>query len=290
MFKKSLIITAIIILTSLSALSAQNKEPVAVLDFTGHGVSQSEASAISSMFTVELVRSGLFEVMDRKNINEILAEHKLQLSGCTDTSCAVEIGQILSLQYIFSGEVSKLGKSYIASINYINVETSKIERSTTQKFNEIGEAYDVLPAAIAELTGEADYSRPVYQPQKTDWWGDMSKSQQAGFITMVSGLGAAAIGGGLLVAANVYHKNEVLPLYETYQKTGGGYDKYSEKGLIKNIMLISSLGMLGGGIITAVTGTVLWLKDTPENSGTELGFNLLPNTAGAVTLKFDLRI
>ena len=298
MFKKCIIATAIILFAALSSLAAQEKEPVAVLEFVGNGVSQSDASAISSLFTAELVRSGAFEVMDRKNIDEILAEHKLQLSGCTDTSCAVEIGQILSLQYIFSGEVSKLGESYVASINYINVETSKIERSTTQKFDEISEVYDVLPAAIAELTGDADYSRPSSEPAETDWWGDMAEPQQAGFITMLAGTGAAAIGGGLLAVTGAYYDAEVAPLYAVYQSTGGGYEAYAEKAAVKNVMLISSVGLLGGGVIAAVVGAVLWLGEPIEGSaaGTDtpeaetLGFSLLPDASGAVTLKFDLKL
>ncbi len=48
------------------------------------GVSLADTTTISSLFTAELVRSSSFEVMDRKNIDTILTEHKLQLSGCTD--------------------------------------------------------------------------------------------------------------------------------------------------------------------------------------------------------------
>ncbi len=205
--------------------------------------------------------------MDRKNIDEILAEHKLQLSGCTDTGCAVEISQILSLQYIFSGEVSKLGASYFATINYINVETSRIERSTTQKFMKIDEIYDVLPAAIAELTENSDYSGPPSgAEQPGSWWDEMEKKQQAGFITMIAGCAATAAGSGLLALDANYYKTEVLPLYEVYQSTGGGFDIYSEKAAVKNIMLIGSIGTLGGGIIAAVAGTVLWLSDPVKGS------------------------
>lgn len=290
MFKKRVITAVVIFITAVLSLFAQPKEPVAVLDFVGNGVSQSDAAAISSLFTAELVRSGAFEVMDRKNIDEILTEHKLQLSGCTDTSCAVEIGQILSLQYIFSGEVSKLGNAYLASINYINVETSKIERSSTQKFNEISEIYDVLPAAIAELTGDADYSPPSNLPQQTKWWDSLSESQQTGFITMLSGTAAAVIGGGLLAVTNAYYTAEVLPLYQIYQDTGGGFDSYAEKAGVKNTMLISSVGLMGTGVIAAAVGIVMWFTEPSEkHSPDELSFDLKTDTSSAVSLNFNIK-
>ena len=292
MIKKHSALSILLFFFAASFATAQSREPVAVLDFVGIGVSQSDASAISSLFTAELVQSSQFEVMDRKNINEILTEHKLQLSGCTDTSCAVEIGQILSLQYIFSGEVSKLGDSFIATINYIDVETSKIERSTTQKFGRIDDVYDILPAAVAELTGNADYAQRAYSTKnETIWWDTMSKSQKAGFITMLSGTAVAATGGILLALTGNYYEEEVAPLYETYTNTGGGFEEYESKAKIKNALLISSVSGLGAGLAAAGIGTYLWLKmpdEEKQESTARLSFNLLPLPGGAISLQFNI--
>ena len=110
---------------------------------------------IGELFTAELVRSGAFDVIDRRNIESLLKEMDFQMTGCTDTSCAVEVGQILSLEYMISGTLMYLGNSYVINLQMINVGTAQIEQTATEKFGSIDESFAALELVVNRLSQKA---------------------------------------------------------------------------------------------------------------------------------------
>ncbi|MFC1504751.1 CsgG/HfaB family protein [Spirochaetota bacterium] len=113
---------------------------VAVLDFTGKNVSALDASAISDYFRSELVSLHAFNVIDRNNMKKVLEEQEFQASGCTDAECALEIGKLLNVQYMFMGVLSKFADNYILSIDQVNIETGRIghsEKGESEDMNEV---------------------------------------------------------------------------------------------------------------------------------------------------------
>gem|GEM_PF-2228790 len=113
---------------------------VAVADFIGKNVSQADASIVADFLRTELVTAGLFNVMDRNNMDTVLAEQKFQSSGCTEQQCAVEIGKLLNVKQMLVGSLSKLLDSYYITVNVVDVETGKIVAS-----------YDSDPVSSKEL-------------------------------------------------------------------------------------------------------------------------------------------
>jgi len=102
---------------------------VAVAEFTGKNVSQADASIVSDFLRIELVNTGLFNVMDRNNMDSVLAEQKFQNSGCTEQQCAVEMGQLLNVEQMLVGSLSKLLDTYYITASVVDVETGKITAS-----------------------------------------------------------------------------------------------------------------------------------------------------------------
>lgn len=102
---------------------------VAVAEFTGKNVSQADASIVADFLRTELVSTGLFNVMDRNNMDTVLAEQKFQTSGCTEQECAVEMGKLLNVKKILVGSLSKLLDTYYITVNVVDVETGKIAES-----------------------------------------------------------------------------------------------------------------------------------------------------------------
>jgi hypothetical protein len=139
----------------------KQKARVGVLEFQGTGLSGSEAAVIGELFTSELVASGAFDVVDRKNIEKLLGEQELQASGCTDSSCAVRIGQLLALDSMIYGSVSKLGESYVISVQLIDVGSARIIASAKEKFARIDDSYDVVRTVAARLSGAEGGATPV---------------------------------------------------------------------------------------------------------------------------------
>ncbi len=100
--------------------------PIAVNDLEAKGIQKSEASIISDKIRNILFDSGKFSVLERAQMEEILKEQGFQQTGCTDQTCAVEIGQLLGVKYMIAGSIGKLGKTFLISIRMIDVATGKV--------------------------------------------------------------------------------------------------------------------------------------------------------------------
>lgn len=104
---------------------------VAVLRFTGsEGVSTEALGALTSRFETELMSTGGFRVVERRNVDAILREQGFQQSGaCTTSDCQVEVGQLLGVERIVTGEVAKLGRLWSLSLRMVDVGSGSIVAS-----------------------------------------------------------------------------------------------------------------------------------------------------------------
>ncbi len=118
------------LLISFSICLAQTKDDIAILDLEGNIPTQ-HLSALSSRLRSEIFLTNQFNIYEREKLYKILEEINLQLTGCTDTECAVEIGEIVGVKKVVLGRIDQINKDYYISIKLINVETSKIEKSVT---------------------------------------------------------------------------------------------------------------------------------------------------------------
>ena len=100
-------------------------ETVAIIDFEGIGITESEARALTQRLTSEIVEIGKFTVVERSEMKRLLDEQKFQYSGCVDVSCAVEIGKLLGAKSMVVGTISKLGNSYSVDSRLIDVKTGE---------------------------------------------------------------------------------------------------------------------------------------------------------------------
>ncbi len=115
----------IALLTPGISLLAQ-KTTIAVLDFEGRGISQTEVAALSDRLRNELFRLEVFQVVERGMMETILTEQDFQMTGCISNECLVEVGQLLGAQMMVGGSISKVGDMYTASARIVNVETSQV--------------------------------------------------------------------------------------------------------------------------------------------------------------------
>ena len=141
------LIAAILVLTLITPLSAQEVVRVALLDLQAKNIDQALTTAVSDLLRVELIKAGVYEVLDRDNMAAILKEQAFQGSGCTDAACAVEMGQMLNCQKMFVGALSKIGDRFFLSIQRVDVETAKVDFA--EQVEARGE--NRLPEAAAEL-------------------------------------------------------------------------------------------------------------------------------------------
>jgi len=123
---------------------------VAVLSFTGEGISAKDLSTVTNRFESELLASDSFKIVERRNIDKILKEQGFQQSGaCDNSECSVEIGQLLSVQGIFTGDLSKVGKTWSLSVKKTDVGSGQTEFSHVLDIQ--GGLEDVLRSGCAEM-------------------------------------------------------------------------------------------------------------------------------------------
>lgn len=106
---------------------------LAVMNLRAPGIEAGAAEAINSHLASELVRSGAFRVMERTQMDKILAEQGFQKSGaCEKSECEVELGKLLSVDRIVVGDLGRVGTKYALSARMIQVQTGEILVSVTE--------------------------------------------------------------------------------------------------------------------------------------------------------------
>ena len=166
MHKKYILVCILLVVSSL-VLFPQDEQPrVAVLRFSPTGVSDSDASVVTDLFETGLVKTGRFNVIEQKQIEAILDVQEQSLSGCSDESCAIEIGKLLSSEQIVLGSLSFLDGNYILNVKLIDValgKNLKAEKVVASSLGEMIEKSELLAFAIAGLTMKGSESFQVVE-------------------------------------------------------------------------------------------------------------------------------
>ncbi|MBF0429638.1 MAG: hypothetical protein HQK83_00040 [Fibrobacteria bacterium] len=142
---------------------------VAVNNFLVDGYDSKVANVLSDRFRTELFSTNLFNVIEREQMNMILTEQEFQNSDCVSDACLVQAGQLMGVTHIFTGTVTRISKTTAINIRMINVETGKIDFTTSTDCRAC-EAHDLLKKPMRKLA--AKVSR-FFKPEDTKykpWW------------------------------------------------------------------------------------------------------------------------
>ncbi len=115
----------ILLLLPAFSVFGQKKPMITVLPFSSIEVPASVSMIISQLFETNLVNTGSYDVLSQNERDKILAAQAESMSGCSDESCAIEIGRMLAAEQIIIGTVAALGSKFIINAKIIDVTTSK---------------------------------------------------------------------------------------------------------------------------------------------------------------------
>lgn len=155
--------------STMPAAAQQDLPTVAVMDFTGFMMGAgadaqvSLGKAVSAMLVTEFSgRPGLM-VVERAEIQDLLREQDLALSGRLDESSAIEIGKLLGVQYVLHGQVTSIVDDLRMDIRAVDVETSEIV--AVMKKNDRTDALLGVVVELADDFGtELDLMPPSSRP------------------------------------------------------------------------------------------------------------------------------
>ncbi|MFC1511917.1 CsgG/HfaB family protein [Candidatus Latescibacterota bacterium] len=141
---------------------------IAVLDLAARGISQAEAEYLSDYMrgqVTQLVSSAdyiettgtQYTVVERSQMDKILEQFELQNLGCTDVSCAVEFGKLLSVERIVIGSVGLVGQTYSIATRIVDVETASTVASADYTYT--GPIDELLTTGVAEVANQLMYGQ-----------------------------------------------------------------------------------------------------------------------------------
>jgi len=113
---------------SYQADSAKEAVTIAVLPYqTSKKLEQMRAGrAVSEILTHYFARDRNYIVVERHELEKILKEQWLGLTGVTDDNNVIKVGKLLNAQLLIVGSILKVGKSYHINSRMVNVETGKV--------------------------------------------------------------------------------------------------------------------------------------------------------------------
>lgn len=152
-----------------SGLYPEEKPRVAILDFTPENTETTYARAVRNIFEISLFKTNKFRILERDKIESILKEQGFQMSGCTDTSCAVEIGRILSADMVVTGSLNKIS-GYTIAVRFIDITGGNIllaDSETASNDEGIRKAVNILAERMAgNITGDAIQPQKIAEPKE----------------------------------------------------------------------------------------------------------------------------
>lgn len=167
-------------LASSSLLAAGAKPRVAVLEFKNKASHYTwtwyEAGrGAQDMLVTELVKSGKYRVIEREQLQSIMQEKHLSISGDIDPKTAIQFGKLLGVEYLIAGAVTELGTTnrgasvpggLFRGLPSVNVRSQKAEAALDAR-------------AFSTTTGEIV-------------WADTARAEASDASVYVAGAGGGA--------------------------------------------------------------------------------------------------
>jgi len=103
--------------TSFPAIPEAQRKRIAVMPFDDRQVARASwwgpdwhvGPGVSDMLVSSLVKSNAFRVVEREQLDKVIAEQQLGKAGVVDPATAVRVGKVLGVQYIITGGVTEFG-------------------------------------------------------------------------------------------------------------------------------------------------------------------------------------
>lgn len=117
----------------MNILKYSSGKSIAVTTFLAKNVKDSESFMASNFIESALIKIGKYKVINRTNLNFVLAEQKLNVSGMTDIDYAFKVGTLLQADFVVVGSLSKIEDEFYVTAKIIDVSSGKIVKMGTEK-------------------------------------------------------------------------------------------------------------------------------------------------------------
>lgn len=160
---------------SFTYAQEQARPTIAVLAIDCKTMQTQDSESITYMVRLELEKTGLYSVMDRYEIAEIIKKDNLDINGCFAKSCLVSAGKTLHVDKVLSGSIDLMGSKLVITLRLIDVATGAIEKSNATEYLNLPELQKMIRISILKTLGVAadpvmvgqliDYDVPIQSPK-----------------------------------------------------------------------------------------------------------------------------
>lgn len=164
----ALIAASLLGLIAGPAAAQEDVPTVAVMDFSSFMMGEGGASvnlgkAISAMLVTEFAGRPGMRIVERAQLNDLLREQDLNLSGRIEESDAIEVGKMLGVQYVLHGQVTSIVDNLRMDIRAVDVETSEIV-TVMKKSDKTSELFAVVVDLADEFSEALHLTLPSERP------------------------------------------------------------------------------------------------------------------------------
>lgn len=302
-----------ILIVFLATASVYAEKPVTtVLDFEINSVSKNDMKSIISFLSASLYDTGKYRVIDTAQRDTILSELEFSLSGCTDDSCQLEIGKLLSAEYIVTGNIALVGSRYILTARMLETETSETKGTAKGIYANLDAMIDDMPVFAESLAGieqpaaaeEEIVEEAAAEPaaEQSESSGERERSSETGIGKTVGGgnvlawstlgAGAAMLGTGTyFLVDSILKINAVNDAEAAYMSAESDFESAYNNYLTafeaagsSNAMFWVGAGLIGGGVISTVVSMILF-SDNSADADSSIAVALGPKSV-AVRLSY----
>ena len=154
-------------------LQDENLVVIAVLDILPRNVSADETAVITEMVRHELLKTGVYKLVEKQRLKDVVAEQTFQQLGLTQEALAVQLGQLLNVEKVFLGTLGMIDDRRFFALRIVNVETGQVEASAMERGFTVKEFDQVVISAVRVLRNLPPLERSV-----TAWDAGSTKSER----------------------------------------------------------------------------------------------------------------
>lgn len=169
---------------SVALFSQQSAKPkVVIVPFDAKGVPQDEADVVTELFISEYAANGKATVPDRNSFDKLAKEQSFQASSWSDSEKIAKLGKAINANQAVVGQIMKFREEIIVTIKVIDINTTEILSSKTERLKDISQLFDKIPEICKELAEKSNYVPMQYKVgDEGDGGGIVFYVSQEGFI------------------------------------------------------------------------------------------------------------
>ncbi len=154
---KKYILFSVLTLCFLISVFGQSKPKVVIVPFDAKGVPQDEADVVTELFISEYAATGKATVPDRNSFDKLAKEQSFQASSWSDSEKIAKLGKAINANQAVVGQIMKFREEIIVTIKVIDINTTEILSSKTERLKDISQLFDKIPGICKELAEKSNY-------------------------------------------------------------------------------------------------------------------------------------